>query len=275
MDNLLGPEYDFSATIPGPAKLGVSSRGKLTQISKNAGAVSAYMDIIGSGIPSTFTSKLNKSAAKQVRPLGIRYFLPTIKKCEYIQPNGETTIQQVSEYINNVPTGNSIGKTVKKNLKDVGMGIQGLGPGIIEDVQKLNPLSLFKAATSLSTPECKLVSAPVNQKGKDGELVVENVFHPELKYTKNYEVDWNDTTKKCMNKTYKKNKGVKCKSAFVVSKQQQPNPRPKQPPNTASSIDPSNINNIEPFTNFTNYSTNYTFILPILIILMFIVIRFR
>lgn len=272
MNQLLGPEYDFSATIPGPAKLGVSNRGKLSQISKNAGAVSAYMDIIGSGIPSTFTKKLNKKAAKQVRPLGIRHFLPTMKKCEYIQPNGEISIQQVSDYINNVPTGNSLGKTIKKNLKDVGMGIQGLGPGIIEDVQKLNPMSLFSAATTLNTPECKLVSAPVNKKNKDGSIVVENVFHPDLKYTKYHEVDWKDTTNKCINHKYKNNKGVECQSAFITTKQQQPNPRPKQPANTSASIDPSNI---EEFTNPIIKNTSSIPLILLIVLFLFIVYRYK
>lgn len=280
LENILGPEYDFASAIPGPASMGVSSRGKLSQIIKNAGAVSGYIDMISSGVPTKITQNLNKQAFKQVRPLGARFFLPTIKKCEYTDENGNISIEQVSDYINTVPTGNSLGETVKRNLNAVGSDIQGLAPGLIEDVQALNPLTLLSAVSNTNTPTCTLVGAPVNRTKKDGSLVSENVFHPKLPYTDDGEINWSETTKKCMNKEYKKNRGVKCQAAFVITKQEQPEPRPPRPPNTANSINPSNFSSIEPFTNIQKYSHTQKniyisiYVFVILFLLSVLIIKF-
>ena len=138
--DVMGPGYSYADHIQGPSSMGVGSDGTMSQLSRNTGAIIEYVKYMISG-PA----------------LGNQYFISTGAQC--LAPDGST--QDRSNYINNVSNGaDLLPATMKQDLGSLTSDFNGLIPGILGDVEGLNPISLFSSLASDSVPSCKCYTCP-------------------------------------------------------------------------------------------------------------------
>jgi hypothetical protein len=121
--------YPYHQYIKPPADMGASSKGNLTALGNDVGALISYVGVLVSG----------KSNAQTVAPLGNKYFMSTGATCT--APDGSSQPRYL--YINNVPSGSIplISSAMGVNLTE----FEGLVPGVLEDMAYINPLKLFTA----------------------------------------------------------------------------------------------------------------------------------
>jgi hypothetical protein len=107
-----------------------------------------------------------------LKPLGVNYFMNSGLTCS----NGAT----MWEYVQTIPTGGALGKTITKALSDSGLPqLRGMAPGMIEDAQfALDPFPVINAVVGSGYPQCRLVKKKVGDfDGKiynvDGDLLVD------------------------------------------------------------------------------------------------------
>jgi len=148
----LGPSYSFADELKSPGEIGVRSDGSVNGIMAAVAGVNYYTDVIGFGEATSLNRMQN---GDNLKPMGIRYFLPTGATCS----NGAL----MWAYIDSVPKGNLMGKRITNAMQQMGLpGMRGLAPGILEDARDaLNPMPIFQAAMGTGYPKCKLVSLPV------------------------------------------------------------------------------------------------------------------
>lgn len=142
--NLMGPSYSYSDNIPGPGSLGVGSNGTFGQISTNLGAVETYVKGMITGDP----------------PLGNRFFINTGGTCTAI----DGSLQSRYNFVNNIPGGG----TPPAGLQDLSFlsnDLRGLIPGIMEDIEGLDPYYLFTAMTADGSPPCDCYTCDVTSGG--------------------------------------------------------------------------------------------------------------
>lgn len=142
--DIMGPDYSYSDSIPGPSSLGVGSNGTFSQISTNAGAVSTYVQALINGDP----------------PLGNQFFINTGAVCT--APDG--SVQPRYNYINNIPGGGSPPGGLS-DLSFLSSDMRGLIPGILEDVEGLDPAYLFNAMVADGNPACECYTCDVTTGG--------------------------------------------------------------------------------------------------------------
>jgi hypothetical protein len=142
--DMMGPSYSYSDSIPGPASLGVSSNGTFGQIATNANAVSTYVKGMITGDP----------------PLGNQFFVNTGGTCT--APDG--SLQSRYNYINNIPGGGTPPAGIQ-DLSFLSNDFRGLIPGILEDVEGLDPYYLFSAMVADSSPPCECYTCNVTSGG--------------------------------------------------------------------------------------------------------------
>jgi len=140
----MGPDYSYADNVPGPSSLGVGSNGTFSQVYSNLNAVTTYVKGMISGDP----------------PLGNQYFLNTGGVCT--ASDGST--QPRWNYINNIPGGGSPPAGIQ-DLAFLSNDMRGLIPGIVQDVEGLNPYYLFSALTSDGTPACDCYKCVVTTGG--------------------------------------------------------------------------------------------------------------
>lgn len=140
-EKYIGPDYPYYKYIKTPSEIGMSSKGSLTQIGKDIDGLISYVELLVSG---------NSKASATGQPLGNKFFLKTGGKC-----NNKDTGQDEDRYIyiNNVPSGNI-------PFISSGMGVnfsefKGLIPGTISNLNAFNPMEMFQAFLSGSTPDCQ------------------------------------------------------------------------------------------------------------------------
>ena len=134
-------QYPYTSFIKSPEDMGGGTKGDYDTLEKDIKALGKYGDLLLSGYPSTYTG----SASTTGGPLGNAYVVETGGDCT--ASNGDTKSRYV--YINNIPTG--------KGVMGLFVGDEGLVPGIIEDLEYIDPSSLFGAFES-GTPSCTQVS---------------------------------------------------------------------------------------------------------------------
>jgi hypothetical protein len=157
-NGLLGPKFSFADEVPMPQDIGVHAGGDFDAIQGALAGVSYYVDTIGFGSASAVSKTLG---APDQQPLGLRYFMKTGMKCS----NG----QDMYDYVNSIPQGDALGARIGTAIKGtLGVGLQGLGPGMVEDAKNaLNPMPILNAVVGEAYPRCKQVRYPVgNQNGK-------------------------------------------------------------------------------------------------------------
>lgn len=135
--SIVGQNYEYAKWIKTPNEMGMS--GEPNALSNNIGGIMNYVHLLTEG--GGPASKNNG------RPLGDRYFMHMGGKCS---SSGGSQVAR-SLYINNVADGNI------PFLNKMGINVssfKGLIPGMLGDIGKLDPASLFAAFSQPSSPEC-------------------------------------------------------------------------------------------------------------------------
>ena len=134
---IMGNDYPYYRNIKATSQIGMSSKGSISQLVKNIGGLKEYMNLMVTG---------KSKASKTSGPLGNRYFIATLAKCND-KDTGEEQTRYL--YINNKPLGNVpfLGGTKVGSFK-------GLAPGAVEKIGDVNPMALFESMAEGNTPEC-------------------------------------------------------------------------------------------------------------------------
>jgi len=133
--SLMGPSYSYADNIQGPSSMGVGSNGSISQIGTNTGAIINYVKYMISG-PA----------------LGNQFFVNTGGTC--IAP--DKSVQPRYNYINNISNGADVlPRAMKQDLAGIASDFDGLIPGMLQDVEGLNPLYLMGALAADSEPTCE------------------------------------------------------------------------------------------------------------------------
>lgn len=193
-----GPDYKYAKFINSPAKMGMGTAGHNLDADV-AGIVNYVRFLIEGGGPASATSK----------PLGNKFFITTGGQCDV---NGSKVKRSI--YIDNVPGGNT------SFLDDIGMDItffDGLLPGILEDLEALNPVGLFSAFTQGTTPPCTQVTLETideNNEAGIGTGFIVNSEIPDINPC-NFETKINSATgKKCIPRNTKKESFISANKAL-------------------------------------------------------------
>jgi len=137
-------DYPYHTYIKPPDQIKSSSKGTLSALSNDIGALTSYVDVLVSG-----KSKAQVGGG----PLGNKYFLNTGGTCN--DENG--TSQKRFVYINNVPDGDI--PLISSAMGAPMTQFEGLVPGILEDLSYVNPAKLFNAFSETST--CQQITMEV------------------------------------------------------------------------------------------------------------------
>jgi hypothetical protein len=143
-EKLLGPDYPYYKYVRTPAEIGMSGDGNLSALGRDIEGLKAYVELLVTG---------NGNASATGQPLGNKFFLNTGVKCTD-KANGKEVERYI--YIDNVPSGNV-------PIISSGMGVnfsefKGLIPGVISDLNVLNPFTIFQAFLSGSKPDCQEIT---------------------------------------------------------------------------------------------------------------------
>jgi hypothetical protein len=140
--SIMGPSYSYVDHIQSPSALGVGSDGSMSQIARNTEGIIQYVQYLISG-PA----------------LGNRFFIKTGGTCK--APDGST--QTRSNYVNNVTDAADIlPQSMRRDLGGLASDFNGLIPGMIQDIEGLNPVTLFNSLSVDSIPTCECYSCPVS-----------------------------------------------------------------------------------------------------------------
>ena len=160
--NLLGPDYLYWKRILKPSDIGMSSDGNFGALTNNVNGLIDYVEVLVSGNAGSTTGG----------PLGDKFFLKTGGQCTDVA-SGNKVDRYI--YIDNVPNGNI--PFISSGLGGTDFTeFEGLIPGLLGDLGKLNPLNLFKSFMMGDNPDCMSVTlqtivpvadAGLNDTGKD------------------------------------------------------------------------------------------------------------
>lgn len=129
--DILGPDYSYADNIQGAASLGVGSNGSFSQLGTNADAIEYYVKTLITGDP----------------PLGNQFFVNTGGTCT--APDGQLRARY--NYINNMSSGAA---ALPAAMSEIGSDFNGLIPGVVDDIEGLDPLYIFSAMAADSSPQC-------------------------------------------------------------------------------------------------------------------------
>lgn len=179
-------DYPYYKYIKPPSSLGMDTKGK--NIGKNFNGLMAYVNLLVFG---------KSKASVTGKPLGNRFFVKTYSKCKDIKT---TELVDRYIYIDNVPSGNlrldfEISDDVQpSNNPDetgkqtqgpsVNTGFTGLVPAILEDITKINPITLFKDLEDDTYPPCHNVTLDT--------IDSSNVLGSETRYVSDKDLKWVD-----------------------------------------------------------------------------------
>ena len=148
--SVMGPSYSYVDNIQSPSALGVGSDGSMSQVARNIDGVVTYVQYLISG-PA----------------MGNRFFIKTGGTCT--APDGSS--QSRSNYVNNVTdAAEALPESMRRDLGGLASDFNGLIPGMIQDVEGLNPVSLFNSLSADSVPTCECYSCPVTSGVSNGFL---------------------------------------------------------------------------------------------------------
>jgi len=148
--SVMGPSYSYVDNIQSPSALGVGSDGSMSQIARNIDGIVTYVQYLISG-PA----------------MGNRFFVKTGGTCT--APDGSS--QSRSNYVNNVTdAAEALPESMRRDLGGLASDFNGLIPGLIQDVEGLNPVSLFNSLSADSVPTCECYSCPVTSGLSNGFL---------------------------------------------------------------------------------------------------------
>ena len=142
---LLGPDYNYTKQIKTPDELGMSAKGSISTLTKDIGGLIGYVNVLVTG---------GGTAQKTKGPLGDRFFLKTGAKCKDTA-SGELVTRSI--YVDNIPDG-----TIPFITSALGGAklttFEGLVPGVMGNLAQINPMKMFQAFMTGSTPDCKSIT---------------------------------------------------------------------------------------------------------------------
>jgi len=142
--NLLGPDYLYWKRILKPSDMGMSDQGTFDALANNIGGLINYVEVLVTG----------KGGSTTGGPLGDKFFLKTGGQCTDVASNN---LVDRYIYINNVPSGNI--PFISSGLGGTDFTeFEGLIPGTLGDLAKLNPLNIFKSFMMGENPPCMSVT---------------------------------------------------------------------------------------------------------------------
>jgi hypothetical protein len=148
--SVMGPSYSYVDNIQSPSALGIGSDGSMSQVARNIDGIVTYVQYLISG-PA----------------MGNRFFIKTGGTCT--APDGSS--QSRSNYVNNVTdAAEALPQSMRRDLGGLASDFNGLIPGMIQDVEGLNPVSLFNSLSADSVPTCECYSCPVTSGLSNGFL---------------------------------------------------------------------------------------------------------
>ena len=159
---LLGPDYLYWKRILKPSDMGMSADGNFGALTNDVNGLINYVELLVSGNGGSTTGG----------PLGDKFFLKTGGQCTDIASK-----KKVDRYIyiDNIPNGNI--PFISSGLGGTDFTeFEGLIPGVLGDLGKLNPLNLFKSFMMGENPDCMSITlqtvtpvtdANFNDTGKD------------------------------------------------------------------------------------------------------------
>ena len=160
--SLLGPDYLYWKRILKPSDMGMSADGNFGALTNDVGGLINYVEVLVTGNGGSTTGG----------PLGDKFFLKTGGQCTDVA-SGNKVDRYI--YIDNVPNGNI--PFISSGLGGVDFTeFEGLIPGLLGDLGKLNPLNLFKSFMMGGNPDCMSVTletivpvadADLNDTGKE------------------------------------------------------------------------------------------------------------
>jgi hypothetical protein len=154
--NLLGPDYLYWKRILKPSDIGMSSDGNFGALTNNVNGLIDYVEVLVSGNAGSTTGG----------PLGDKFFLKTGGQCTDVA-SGNKVDRYI--YINNVPNGNI--PFISSGLGGTDFTeFEGLIPGLLGDLGKLNPLDLFKSFMMGDNPDCMSVTLETIRPALDADL---------------------------------------------------------------------------------------------------------
>jgi len=153
---LLGPDYLYWKRILKPSDMGMSADGNFDALTNDVSGLINYVELLVSGNGGSTTGK----------PLGDKFFLKTGGQCTDVASK-----KKVDRYIyiDNVPNGNI--PFISSGLGGTDFtDFEGLIPGVLGDLGKLNPLNLFKSFMMGDNPDCMTVTLETIKPAVDGNL---------------------------------------------------------------------------------------------------------
>jgi hypothetical protein len=154
--SLLGPDYLYWKRILKPSDIGMSADGNFGALTNNVNGLVDYIEVLVSGNAGSTTGG----------PLGDKFFLKTGGQCTDVA-SGQKVDRYI--YINNRPNGNI--PFISSGLGGVDFTeFEGLIPGLLGDLGKLNPLNLFKSFMMGDNPDCMSVTLETIRPALDGDL---------------------------------------------------------------------------------------------------------
>lgn len=143
-EELLGPDYPYYKMIKSPSELGMSDSGDA--IANNIGGLVAYTEVLVTG---------RGKASRTGKPLGEKFFLKTGAKCKD-KKTGEKVNRSL--YINTIPDGSI--PFISSGVGAQFTSFEGLVPGTLSDLSRINPLAIFQAFMLGNEPECQAITMP-------------------------------------------------------------------------------------------------------------------
>jgi len=139
-----GPEYNYWKQIKSPQDMGMSASGNIGALENDVEGLMNYIKVLVTG---------QGGGSYPGKPLGNKYFLQTGGTCK-ARDTGDVVTRYL--YVNNVPTGNIpfISQAAGEDFDT----FEGLLPGILEDLESLDPLRIFAAFKLGEEPPCRKIT---------------------------------------------------------------------------------------------------------------------
>lgn len=141
-EDILGPEYPYYDNIKTPNDLNIVPDGGWDNLANDVGGLISYVEVLVDG---------KSKASNTGQPLGNKFFIRTPSKCMSNDSSNSMVDRYI--YVNNIPQGNLpfISQGMDADITD----LRGLIPGLMENINVLNPVSIFKSFTLGPTPPCR------------------------------------------------------------------------------------------------------------------------
>ena len=146
-EEILGPDYNYSAHIKPPQAIGMSGDGNFGALANDIAGLMGYVSVMVTGKCGV----LGTCAQTIDSPLGNKFFLETPAMCT----DREGNEQKRSIYVNNVPDGSIpfISDAMGIRLPEMG----GLLPGVMSNLSQINPMQILTAFVSGPSSTCQLI----------------------------------------------------------------------------------------------------------------------